>query len=133
MSKRLPSWPPPEQDPAPRKPRRYAEHSLQAACIRYAHLQYPAMRGHLYAVGNGVPGNGRQGAIRKAEGSLPGVPDLALVWHGTTHYFELKSDTSLSKAQRELHAAWAAQGVTVRVIRDFEHFKRCIENILTNH
>ena len=50
------------------------EHNLQIACVRWFRLQYPK---HLiYAIPNGGRRNVAVAAKLKAEGVLPGVPDL---------------------------------------------------------
>lgn len=55
------------------------EHRIQQACVRWFNLQYPHMRGRLFAVPNGGRRDVVTGAKLKAEGVVAGVADLILL------------------------------------------------------
>lgn len=56
-----------------------AEHRIQQACVRWFNLQYPHLRGRLFAVPNGGRRDVVTGAKLKAEGVVAGVADLILL------------------------------------------------------
>lgn len=56
-----------------------AEHRMQKSCVRWFALQYPHLRGRLFAVPNGGRRDAVTGAKLKAEGVLAGVADLILL------------------------------------------------------
>lgn len=100
------------------------EHAEQVALMQWAKLQskrYPGLE-LLHAIPNGGARNAVTGAKLKAEGVKPGVPDLHLPvpLHGRPGlYLELKrkAGSAVTPAQREWHAALAAQGYAVVVCR----------------
>lgn len=55
------------------------EHRIQQACVRWFNLQYPHLRGRLFAVPNGGRRDVVTGAKLKAEGVVAGVADLILL------------------------------------------------------
>jgi hypothetical protein len=57
---------------------RHEESRLQRACVQWFRLQYPAHT--LFAIPNGGKRNAREAGILKAEGVLPGVADLFLMY-----------------------------------------------------
>lgn len=70
---------------------REKEHNLQIACIGWFRLQYPSLL--IYAIPNGGQRNKIVAAKLKAEGVVPGVPDIHIPlpnrdYHGL--YIELK-------------------------------------------
>lgn len=70
------------------------EHKEQAAVVRWFDLQFPALRGRLFAVPNGGERNPRVAAKLRLEGVRPGVPDMCLPvarhdFHGL--YIEMKA------------------------------------------
>lgn len=100
------------------------EHAEQVALMQWARIQakrYPGLD-LLHAIPNGGARNAITGAKLKAEGVKPGVPDLHLPvpLHGRPGlYLELKrkAGSAVTPAQREWHAALAAQGYAVVVCR----------------
>jgi hypothetical protein len=82
----------------------HAESRLQSACVTWFRLQYPHYASHLFAIGNGVPNNARQGAIRKREGAVKGVADLMLmVPQGAIHglFIEMKTPEGTVSAEQK--------------------------------
>lgn len=55
------------------------EHRIQQGCVRWFNLQYPHLRGRLFAVPNGGRRDVVTGAKLKAEGVVAGVADLILL------------------------------------------------------
>ena len=55
------------------------EHRIQQTCVRWFNLQYPHLRGRLFAVPNGGRRDVVTGAKLKAEGVVAGVADLILL------------------------------------------------------
>ena len=62
-----------------RKPRSEPEHNLQVDCVQWFSLQYPSLRGRLFAVPNGGHRSKTEAARLKAEGVVAGVSDLILL------------------------------------------------------
>lgn len=58
---------------------KWAEHWLQCACVRWFALEYPSLRGRLFAVPNGGRRDAVTGALLKDEGVTAGVADLVLL------------------------------------------------------
>lgn len=75
------------------------------------------------AIDVGTAGGARLGALRKARGVKPGIPDVLIVWRGRTLWIELKSGTSLSEAQKITRDQLRANGhmwALARSIEDLE-------------
>jgi hypothetical protein len=109
------------------------EDRLLASCFQWAWNTYPTTRRLLYHVPNELDRLPRESAsnhIRrlsqaKAKGVVPGIPDLVLIWNGRIWAWELKTATgTVSPAQREVHAAWSAQGAPVSIVRTLEDFQQ---------
>ena len=113
---------------------RHAESALQSSCVQWFRMQYPKLALHLFAIGNGVPANARQGAIRKREGSVPGVADLFLmVPSGDLHglFIEMKTPTgTVSQAQKEFRERATDAGYVHCTCRSIEQFQTVIRTWL---
>ena len=101
------------------------EHRLQCQIIRYFRLQYADHM--IMAIPNAGKRSLRMGAYMKAEGLLPGIPDLLIpvARCGFNNlWVEVKNGKKgrLSDAQKEAHAMLTAQGGKVVVVRYFEDF-----------
>ncbi len=66
----------------------HQESQLQKACISWFRLQYPHLARLITHPANEGNGNRVSGAIHKAEGTLPGVPDLLLFLPATLSNLE---------------------------------------------
>lgn len=81
------------------------EHRIQQACVRWFNLQYPYLRGRLFAVPNGGRRDVVTGAKLKAEGVVAGVADLILLVTNKAHgalLIEMKKPGGIqSAAQRQ--------------------------------
>lgn len=78
-------------------PIRGSEHALQAAILSHIRLRLvPGV--FVFAVPNGGARDSVTGARLKAEGVRAGVPDLALVIDGKSHFLEVKTERGPSLA-----------------------------------
>ena len=113
----------------------HAESRLQSACVTWFRLQYPDFALHLFAIGNGVPNNARQGAIRKREGAVAGVADLFLmVPQGAIHglFIEMKTpEGTVSKDQKAFRERAVSQNYTYCVCRSLDDFMAVIRLYLS--
>ena len=119
----------------PRKPRTEPEHDLQVACVKWFALQYPHLRGRLFAVPNGGHRSKTEAAKFKAEGVVSGVSDLILL--KSNHDFgalliEMKTTARGSRQsdnQKEWEAMITSLGeykyVVCRTLDDFMREVRC--------
>lgn len=122
-----------EEKPARRKPS-HPEAELQAACVRWFGLQHG--RHHLlFHIPNGGKRNAREAARFKAEGVVPGIPDLflAVARHGFNGLFiELKAGRNRpSPAQESCMRMLEAAGYYCTVVRTLDEFIREITDYLT--
>ncbi len=108
----------------------HEESKLQQACVAWFRTQYRQYASLLTHPANEGNGNRVSGAIHKAEGTLPGVPDLILfvpseydrVYFGLG--LELKTATGrLSQQQKDFQAMCQAAGYCYTVIRSLEEFR----------
>lgn len=114
---------------------RWAEHRLQCACVRWFALQYPGLRGRLFAVPNGGRRDGTTGAMLKAEGVVAGVSDLVLLAMSRGRgalLLEMKTRTGrASQSQREWAASVTAGGeYEYAVCRSLDEFRAAVEGYL---
>ena len=112
-----------------------SEHDLQVSCVRWFRLEFPEYASLLMAIPNGGRRDYVAAAKLKAEGVVPGVPDLFLAvpsggWHGL--WVEMKNGKAgeVSPAQREMHEKLRAQGYAVDVCRTFEDFVMTLRDYL---
>lgn len=115
-----------------------SEHDLQCAVIQWARMnrvKHPALR-LLFAIPNGGWRDIRTAARLKAEGVMPGVPDLCLPVARDPYiglWIELKNgkDKKPTKAQLAVHEMLRDEGHEVVVAHDFAEAIRAIEEYLT--
>lgn len=81
------------------------EHRIQCQCVRWFNLQYPKLRGRLFAVPNGGKRDVTTAAKLKAEGVVAGVADLILLVRNSKYgalLIEMKTRTGRqSDSQKE--------------------------------
>ena len=110
------------------------EHNIQRLLVAWFRDRYPDLAPVFFAIPAGGKRDKVTAARLKAEGALPGVPDLLLASPrgGRAGLFlELKTAVgSVSKAQRERQAALAAQGYAVEVAKGYEAAKAAVTNYL---
>ena len=114
------------------------EHDLQVGCVRWFRYEFPAFAPLLFAIPNGGRRDYVAAAKLKAEGVVPGVPDLLLAvprggFHGL--WIEMKNGKAgeLSTAQKEMHINLRAQGYRVEVCRTFEGFVTILRDYLRSN
>jgi len=117
-----------------RNPVRHLESQIQSACVLWFRLQYPQYASHLFAIGNGVPNNARQGAIRKREGAVSGVADLMLMVSTEEHcglFIEMKTATGrIGTEQKAFGERAILAGYSYAVCRSLEDFMTVIRSYL---
>lgn len=113
------------------------EHRIQQACVRWFNLQYPHLRGRLFAVPNGGRRDVVTGAKLKAEGVVAGVADLILLVTNKAFgalLIEMKKPGGIqSAAQRQWQGIVTTNGEYKYVIcRSIYDFMREIRDFLNN-
>lgn len=101
-----------------------SESSLQIACVKWFRLQHPAKT--IYSVPNGGLRDKVTASIMKAEGVVPGVPDLFLMhsahgYHGM--YIEMKwNKNGLTAEQINFFLNAEKEGYKCIVCKRFDDF-----------
>lgn len=108
------------------------EEQLQAACFQWIYNSYPILRGLCWH----VPNEGKRSPITgnklKAQGLLPGAPDLCFHYKGKAYFFELKvAKNKLSNQQRFIKCQLRDHGFEYYEIRVLEQFQTIIKEILS--
>ncbi len=113
------------------------EHRIQCVCVRWFALQYPRLKGRLFAVPNGGRRDATTAAKLKAEGVVAGVADLILL-KSNQHYGALLIEMKTRKGrQRESQKEWQTivcsdNEYKYVVCRSFDDFKREVSDYLIN-
>ena len=112
------------------------EHDLQVACVRWFRYQYPEYATLLMAIPNGGWRNEVVAAKLKAEGVVPGVPDLFLAIPRCGKaglWIEMKNGKAgrLSDLQREMIAALEKVGYACIVCHTFDQFFKVVTDYLS--
>lgn len=113
------------------------EHHIQCECVKYFNLQYPRLRGRLFAVPNGGRRDEKTAAKLKAEGVVAGVADLILLKSNRDYGALLIEMKTLKGRQRDSQKQWqnivCADGEYKYVVcRSFDDFKREVNDFLKN-
>lgn len=88
-----------------------SERALQAAVFDFLRVALPS-DAVCFCIPNG------DGKVTTAPGTLPGVPDVQVVYRGVAYFVELKTQFGrLSAEQREVHLRLAAAGAKTAVCR----------------
>ena len=107
-----------------------SEIQIQAEAFQRLNRDYPETRGKCFAVPNGGARNKVEGMQLKASGTVAGIPDVLLVWHGRVFGFEFKTASGIiSPAQEKIHQIWREDGTPVYIIRDSDTFISIVEEI----
>ena len=111
-----------------------SEDQEQAWLVSWLRREHPSVR--IFAIPNGGGRSKAQGAILKATGTSPGVPDLMIPTpcgqhHGLFVEMKRTKGGSVSKEQKDWIAYLQAQGYQAIVCRGFEEAKREIEYYLS--
>lgn len=125
----------PASEPKKRARPRHLESKLQISCVRWAKIQYPALKRLLFAIPNGGARSAIEGSIMKGEGVTAGVADLFLsipaivdecLWAGL--YIEMKyGDGAQSADQIAFQLAVSCEGYYYVVCSDFDTFKVLVD------
>ncbi|MBR6806127.1 MAG: VRR-NUC domain-containing protein [Bacteroidaceae bacterium] len=112
------------------------EHRIQCTCVQYFNLQYPHLRGRLFAVPNGGRRDAVTAAKLKAEGVVAGVSDLILLKSNRDYGALLIEMKNHKGRQRDSQKAWqnivCADGEYKYVVcRSFDDFKREVDDFLS--
>lgn len=112
------------------------EHRIQCECVRYFNLQYPHLRGRLFAVPNGGRRDAVTAAKLKAEGVVAGVADLILLKSNRDYgalLIEMKKRTGRqSESQKQWAKQVCADGEFKYVVcYSFDDFKREVDDFLS--
>ena len=109
------------------------EDQLQAKIYFWFCTEYPLLRHCFFHIPNGGYRNPREAAKFKAIGVTAGIPDMALVYQGNTHYFELKvGKNKLSEKQMRVHYEFGKQDIPVNMIYSLIDFKKVIKKLVGN-
>ncbi len=113
------------------------EHRIQCACVRWFSLQYPELKGRLFAVPNGGRRDATTAAKLKAEGVVAGVSDLILLKSNRDYGALLIEMKTLKGRQRENQKQWqnivCTDGEYKYVVcRSFDDFRREVDDYLRN-
>ena len=68
------------------------------------------------------------GALRKARGVHPGIPDMIVVWSGITLWIEIKAGSSLSEPQKLTRDRLVAQGHLWALVRSGEELEAALRD-----
>ena len=108
------------------------EAQIQAEFYRKAYNTYPQIRGFLFSVPNGGHRDIREAQVLKSTGTVPGIPDMLLVWP-TFVAFEFKTATGIiSAVQENIHRKWREAGITVHLCRSADEGLAILRSVLTN-
>ena len=113
------------------------EHRIQCECVKYFALQYPSLRGRLFAVPNGGRRDATTAAKLKAEGVVAGVADLILLKSNRDYGALLIEMKTRKGRQRDSQKQWentvcADSEYKYVVCRSFDDFKREVDDYLKN-
>lgn len=118
-----------------KKKNKREESDMQKRCVKWFKHQYK--REVLFAVPNGghLAGGEKQRAIQvnnlKAEGMLPGAPDLILVADSGIYFLEAKAkDGTQQQAQKEFEAYVKAMGYAYLIFRSLEEFQGIVNKLI---
>lgn len=117
---------------------KHEESKIQQRCVEWFRYSFP--RTLIASFPNGVYIGGtpvqraRRWNLLKAEGAMPGMPDLMICMsNGPYHalFIEMKTEKGkLSDTQKIVHAQLINAGYAVKVCRSFEEFTKTIKTYL---
>ena len=121
-----------------RKHHKDEEHRRQCACVHWFSLQYPKLKGRLFAVPNGGRRDETTAAKLKAEGVVAGVADLILLKSNRDYGALLIEMKTRKGRQSETQKIWqnivcADDEYKYVVCRSIDDFKREVDDYLKNN
>lgn len=113
------------------------EHRIQCACVRWFSLQYPHLKGRLFAVPNGGRRDATTAAKLKSEGVVAGVADLILLKSNHEYGALLIEMKTMKGRQSDSQKAWqlnlcSEDEYKYVVCRSLDDFKREVNDYLMN-
>lgn len=109
------------------------EHDLQVACVKWFRAKYNNIK--IWTNANGGKRDIKTASKMKAEGLLPGVPDLTIAtarkgFHG--FYIEMKNGkkNNPTEDQKEMIKYLRSQGYKAEVVRSFDEFVNVVTEYL---
>ena len=113
------------------------EHRIQCACVRWFSLQYPRLKGRLFAVPNGGRRDVITAAKLKSEGVVAGVADLILLKSNHDYGALLIEMKTMKGRQSDSQKAWqlnlcSEDEYKYVVCRSLDDFKREVNDYLMN-
>ena len=113
------------------------EHRIQCACVRWFSLQYPHLKGRLFAVPNGGRRDATTAAKLKSEGVVAGVADLILLKSNHEYGALLIEMKTMKGRQSDSQKAWqlnlcSEDEYKYVVCRSLDDFKREVNGYLMN-
>jgi hypothetical protein len=112
-----------------------SEHDLQVICVRWFRVKFRAYEKLLFAIPNGGYRLKTTARMMRAEGELPGVPDIQLAvprngYHGL--FIEMKNGKAgrLSDHQKEMIALLEEQGYACAVCHTLDEFMTTVEEYM---
>ena len=78
------------------------------------------------SIDHGRSTNVAHGALRKARGVHPGIPDMIVVWSGITLWVEVKAGSALSGPQKLTRDRLVAQGHLWALVRSGEELEAAL-------
>lgn len=113
------------------------EHRIQCACVRWFSLQYPRLKGRLFAVPNGGRRDVTTAAKLKSEGVVAGVADLILLKSNHDYGALLIEMKTMKGRQSDSQKAWqlnlcSEDEYKYVVCRSLDDFKREVNDYLMN-
>jgi hypothetical protein len=117
---------------------KHEESKIQQRCVEWFRYSFPRTLIASFPNGVFIGGTPVQRAKRwnilKAEGAMPGMPDLMICLpSGSYHalFIEMKTEKGkLSDTQKIVHAQLINAGYAVKVCRSFEEFTQTIKSYL---
>ena len=114
----------------------HEESKLQQQCVAWFRMRYPKYAMLLTHPANEGNGNRVNGAIHKAEGTVPGVPDLLLFLPSFSEGvimaglgIEMKTEKGrLSQSQKDFCLMFSAAHYDYVVVRSLDDFMKVINN-----
>lgn len=98
-----------------------SESQLQKSCVRWFRLTYPKLL--IFAIPNGGKRNIVTATIQKAEGVLPGVADLQVLFHdGKSLFIEMKTKTGQTDNQKEFEQYCIEHGHKYMICKTLDEF-----------
>lgn len=106
-----------------------SESQLQKSCVRWFRLTYPKLM--IFAIPNGGKRNIVTATIQKAEGVLPGVADLQVLFHdGKSLFIEMKTKTGQTDNQKQFEQYCIEHGHKYMICKTLDEFMGSVSEFI---